>query len=298
MKQKEKESILKKIYILVKSIFFWIIFLINTLIMALTATFFGLIRMQNTAHKAGILWGKVGRALTGTKVEIRNREKEYKDGPIILMINHQSMFDILVLYHAIDIQFRWLIKDSLFKIPIFGQAIKGVGYISVHRGNRKKAMESLFAASKKIKEGTSVLIFPEGHRGKLPHGEMDPFMKGSFILAKKSKVPIQPITIWGCGEILPKDDKVLIQRVYSGEVKVIFHDTIMPKEYENMDLNKLSNHVHSIIESPMEKLRKEVPLKSGLIQRLAVQAERTKKIITEKTRETKEKLLKKVKSKE
>jgi len=293
MQKDKKESILTRTYILIKSIVFWILFLINTLVTNTIIIILGLFRLQNTAHRVGFVWGRINRALTGTKVEIRNKEKEYRDGPVILMINHQSLFDIIVIYQALDTQFRWLVKDSLFKIPIFGNAMKGIGYIPVHRGDRRKSMQSIFNAAKKINEGSSILVFPEGTRTKLPHGEMGPFLKGSFLLAKKSKVPIQPITIWGCGEVLPKNEKVKIQRVYSANVKVIFHDIIKSDEYEDMNLNTLSNHVRSIIESPFKELREEIPLKSGLLQRLAEKAEQTKKMIADKTEETKAKIVEK-----
>ena len=119
------------------------------------------------------------------------------------MPNHQSNFDIPVLLGYLAVQFRWLAKAELFKFPVFGRAMRGCGYISIDRSNRKSAFKSLWEAACTIREGTSVLIFPEGTRSQ--DGKIRPFKKGGFVLAVDSGVPIVPVVIHGTWDIMPRN---------------------------------------------------------------------------------------------
>ena len=119
------------------------------------------------------------------------------------MPNHQSNFDIPVLLGYLSVQFRWLAKAELFKFPVFGRAMRGCGYISIDRSNRKSAFKSLWEAARTIREGTSVLIFPEGTRSQ--DGQIRPFKKGGFVLAVESGVPIVPVIIHGTWSIMPRN---------------------------------------------------------------------------------------------
>ncbi|MCK7511505.1 MAG: 1-acyl-sn-glycerol-3-phosphate acyltransferase [Desulfobacterales bacterium] len=82
----------------------------------------------------------------------------------IFMSNHQSNFDIPVLLGHLPVQFRWLAKAELFNIPVFGRAMRGAGYISIDRADREAAFESLRQAAETIRNGVSIMIFPEGTR--------------------------------------------------------------------------------------------------------------------------------------
>jgi 1-acyl-sn-glycerol-3-phosphate acyltransferase len=118
------------------------------------------------------------------------------------MANHQSNYDIPVLLGYLPGQFRWLAKAELFKIPIFGRSMRGCGYISIDRFNRQSAIESLNKAADRIKNGASVVIFPEGTRS--PDGGIMAFKKGGFVLAIDAGVPIIPVVIDGTRGIMPK----------------------------------------------------------------------------------------------
>lgn len=222
---------------------------------------FGIMGFPRVVHWVGISWGKLLFYTTGCRLHVDNREKIFKNGPVIFVCNHQSLFDILTMYVVLkDVQFRWMAKASLFKIPILGWAMSGSGYIPVDRRNRKKALKSLFMAAKSIQGGSSILIFPESTRSTLPHGQMLPFKKGAFIMAKKAKVVIQPITIWGAQRVVPKSADVKIQRIYPGLLKAIIHDPIMPDDYKDLNAAELSNKLRQIIEEPMARLLEELPM--------------------------------------
>ena len=119
------------------------------------------------------------------------------------MVNHQSNFDIPVLLGRLPVQFRWLAKAELFRIPILGQGMRGSGYISIDRSNLRSAMRSLGKAADTIRNGTSVLIFPEGTRS--PDGNLASFKKGGFVLTVDSGVPVIPMVICGTWSIMPKN---------------------------------------------------------------------------------------------
>jgi 1-acyl-sn-glycerol-3-phosphate acyltransferase len=125
------------------------------------------------------------------------------------MCNHQSNYDIPVLLGELPVQFRWLAKAELFKVPIFGRGMRGAGYISIDRFDRSSAFQSLDKAAATIKQGTSVMIFPEGTRS--VDGKLLPFKKGGFVLAVDAGVPIVPLVISGTHDIMPKG-RLLVRR--------------------------------------------------------------------------------------
>ncbi len=166
-------------------------------------------RNGNFPHLIARAWARSILNICCVPVQIEGIENLNIDGSCILMPNHQSNFDIPVLLGCLPVQFRWLAKAELFKIPIFGRGMRGCGYISIDRSNRKSAFRSLAEAAQKIRNGVSVLIFPEGTRSW--DGEIQPFKKGGFMLSVDAGVPIIPIVISGTRTIMPKG-KLLIRR--------------------------------------------------------------------------------------
>jgi 1-acyl-sn-glycerol-3-phosphate acyltransferase len=120
----------------------------------------------------------------------------------IFMPNHLSNFDIPILLAHLPVQFRWLAKKELYKIPIFGFALKRAGYISIDRANLRSAITSLNRAVANIQKGISVTIFPEGTRSL--DGNLGPFKKGGFVIAANSGIPVVPIALHGTWEIMSK----------------------------------------------------------------------------------------------
>lgn len=159
-------------------------------------------RTGNGPHLLARRWANSILWVSRMKVTVTGAEKLSPDRSYIYMPNHQSNADIPLLLGKLPVQFRWLAKAELFKIPIFGRAMRGVGYISIDRSNRKSAFESLARAARTIRNGTSVLIFPEGTRSR--DGQILPFKKGGFVLSVDSGVPVVPIIIRGTRNIVPK----------------------------------------------------------------------------------------------
>ena len=159
-------------------------------------------RDGNAPHLVARAWARSILFVSGIHVHVNGLENLNVEDSCILMPNHQSNFDIPVLLGCLPIQFRWLAKAELFKIPIFGRGMRGCGYISIDRTNRKSAFQSLAEAATKIRNGVSVLIFPEGTRSW--DGKILPFKKGGFVLSVDAGVPIVPIVIFNTWSIMSK----------------------------------------------------------------------------------------------
>jgi len=196
---------------------------------------------ENNVHKVANIWGKLMLMICSTKVQVIGRENILRGKPQVYMANHQSDFDILIVLAYVPGQFRWIAKKELFSIPIFGQAMRGAGYIEIDRQNHEKAMLSLDQAALRIREGKSVMTFPEGTRSR--DGEIKAFKQGTFYLAIQSGVPIVPITIIGSGDIMPKRSL----KVKPGKIKLIIDKPITVKDYPLEDRQELINRVRQVI---------------------------------------------------
>jgi 1-acyl-sn-glycerol-3-phosphate acyltransferase len=186
---------------MLRGIIFFIVFIPWTLFIIITGVPVSFIR-ADYLHNYAKLWAKVGLMLAGVRLSTSGLENLEGHDTVIYMGNHQSNFDILSLFVCLPGQFRWIAKEELFRIPLFGYSMKRSGYIPLNRSDRRKALQSMKDAAARIAAGTSVVIFPEGTRSE--NGELLPFKKGSFSLAKQAGVPIAPFAITGSCDINPK----------------------------------------------------------------------------------------------
>jgi 1-acyl-sn-glycerol-3-phosphate acyltransferase len=182
-------------------IYFWVLF--ATTVLGSVVVFISIfIKKANLSHIVARMWGRTILWVSGIRVTMKGLEKLTPTQSYIYMANHQSNFDIPVLLGKLPVQFRWLAKAELFRIPIFGHAMRGCEYISIDRSNRKMAFKSLTTAARIIRNGTSVVIFPEGTRS--TDGNLKEFKKGGFVLSVDAGVPIVPVIIRGTWSIMPK----------------------------------------------------------------------------------------------
>jgi len=202
---------------------------------------------ENKSHKVANIWAKMLLFLANTKVRVIGKENVLTQKPQIYMANHQSDFDILIVLAYIPGQFRWIAKKELFKVPVFGSAIRKAGYIEIDRQNHEKAMISLDQAARKIREGKSVMSFPEGTRSK--DGTVKPFKQGMFHLAIKSGVPIVPISIIGAGDIMPKRSLF----IKPGKVTLVIDKPLEVKGYTTENRHELIEKVRNVIIRNCEK---------------------------------------------
>jgi len=193
------------------------------------------------------LWARLSLALAGTRVRIRGTE-HIPDGPVIFMSNHQSNFDILSLLANLPRQINWIAKKELFEIPVFGPSMRRGGYIPLDRSDGRKALKSMDNAARIIREGKSVVMFPEGTRSR--DTLLLPFKRGGFLLALKAGVPVVPITINGSGRINPAGRT----RIYRGTITITLHPPLKPASTVNRASAEaaLMEQVHNYIASALE----------------------------------------------
>jgi len=158
-------------------------------------------RDSKKANIVARFWGKLLVLTSFTKVEII-KEDFNLNSKYVIMTNHQSAFDIFILYGYLPLDFTFLSKIEIFKIPLFGIAMKIVGAIGVERGNTAKLKSTISAMQNYMNKNRSLLIFPEGTRSY--DGKLLPFKKGGFMLAKKSNAEILPVALIGSCNVLKK----------------------------------------------------------------------------------------------
>ncbi|AKT40016.1 lysophospholipid acyltransferase family protein [Chondromyces crocatus] len=132
---------------------------------------------------------------------VRGREHAESAGPLLVMSNHQSLYDIPALYCSVPGRLRMVAKQELFRVPLWGPAMRAAGFIEVDRQNREQAVASLRASVSHLKNGTCIWIAPEGTRSK--DGRLGRFKSGGFRMALETGTPILPVAIDGTRHVLP-----------------------------------------------------------------------------------------------
>ncbi len=149
------------------------------------------------------IWAWMVAKSMGLTFSCQGAEKVAPGTSYIVTPNHQSNSDILALVRMLPLEFRWVVKRELLKIPLFGWALARTGAIALNRADRAQSISSLQRAQSKLQGGWSVLIYPEGTRS--PDGNIQEFKKGAFMMAVQTGIPILPVTCNGAFKVLPRD---------------------------------------------------------------------------------------------
>ncbi|MFO0620733.1 MAG: lysophospholipid acyltransferase family protein [Polyangia bacterium] len=147
-------------------------------------------------------WAQTLVKITRTTLTVAGQHHIPKE-PCIVMSNHLSLCDVPLLYAALPdgVRLRMIAKAELFRVPIWGRAMRHAGFIPIVRTDRSQAVASLEEAARDIRKGTFVWLAPEGTRSKT--GALGPLKKGGFILATSTGLPILPVVIRGTDDVLP-----------------------------------------------------------------------------------------------
>lgn len=179
-------------------------------------------------------WSRILLRAAGVTVEVEGAERFDKDAAHIMVANHSSWFDVFALAGYLPAHFRFVAKQELSKIPIFGRAWLECGHISIDRSDRQAAVESLDLAGERIrKENLDIVLFAEGTRS--PDGKLQRFKKGAFVLALKAGVPVVPVAIMGTRDVMPKGR----WRVRAGKVQIRIGDPISVEGMTTTDRDRL-----------------------------------------------------------
>jgi 1-acyl-sn-glycerol-3-phosphate acyltransferase len=206
-------------------------------------------RGGETVHKIARLWASISLRVSGVSVRLEETEN-IGHPPYLLMSNHQGALDIRVLLAGLPIPFKFIAKRELFRIPVFGWAIRKAGYISIDRQNPREALKAIEEAVRRMNDGTTVLIFPEGTRSN--DSRLLPFKKGAFSLASRAEVPILPLAIIGSHDLQPSGSDFAVPK-RTGTVTIRFGKPIEVKGKGTSYKAGLKDEVYKAIEGLLEQ---------------------------------------------
>ncbi|MDR0829806.1 MAG: 1-acyl-sn-glycerol-3-phosphate acyltransferase [Prevotellaceae bacterium] len=190
------------IFALYLALVFLPIMSILTVITAVLTIIFSFIGDYRWCYFPAKIWAKMACYLAFIRVKIHGKENYSAKKSYIFVANHQSIYDVFVVYGWLNNRFKWMMKNSLRKIPFVGYACHKAGHIFIDRSSPLKTKNSLQVAEERLKNGASLVIFPEGSRTWT--GDVGRFKRGAFKLAEDLKLPLVPITIDGAFEAMPR----------------------------------------------------------------------------------------------
>lgn len=218
---------------------------------AILALVLSLVTSPRTASRlSAVPWARILASAAPMRVRVEGRENIDPQQSYVLVSNHQSQFDIFLLYGWLGVDFKWVMKQELRTVPGIGVACDRLGHIFVDRSNHTAAMASLEEAKKKIINGTSVMFFPEGTRSR--DGKLMQFKRGAFRMAVDLGLPILPLTVTGTRNVLPAGTSDLMP----GSARLIIHPPIPVEGLTAADCSHLSSQVREVIASglPSDKI--------------------------------------------
>ncbi len=151
-------------------------------------------------HRCARVWARMILWTSRVRLRVFGLENLEPNRPYVLCVNHQSHMDIPIVLSALPVQFRFAAKKQLFRYPFLGWHLRRSGHVPIDRENPRAALRSIREASETIRDGTPVVIFPEG--GTSRDGDIMPFKGGGFVLAAQSAVEVVPVTIRGSRAVL------------------------------------------------------------------------------------------------
>lgn len=193
-------------------------------------------------------------------VEVRGREHLQKGQSYVFVANHQGAFDIFFLCGFLGREFKWMLKASLRHMPFVGFACEKAGYIFVDRSSRSAVNRTMQEARERLIDGTSLMVFPEGTR--THDGRLGTFRRGAFQLADELQLPVVPITLDGCFDLLPRDKGLSFVRWH--RLRMTIHAPIVPTCQGSDNVRSTLKAAHAAINSalPERYKTKEQPTAS------------------------------------
>jgi 1-acyl-sn-glycerol-3-phosphate acyltransferase len=206
-------------------------------------------RTRRIFHQLARFHARGALALAGAKLSVSGTGNLDLARNYVFVSNHSSFFDIPAVLAGIPQDVRLVYKKELHRVPFFGWGLKlGKTYIAIDRGQTSDAMQTIEATARKIREGSSVLLFAEGTRS--PDGKLQPFKRGPFNLAVKAGIPVVPVTIIGSNRVLPRDS----WRVVPGPISITVDAPIPPPGANGKEAElRLRDSVRAVIERNLER---------------------------------------------
>ena len=218
---------MKKILFWPYQLYGWLIFLplvivLTLLFSMLTVIFASLVNPEWASRVFAVTWAKSIAYITPVRVIVEGGENAHREQSYVVVTNHQSMYDILLIYGWLELDLKWVMKKELRKVPGIGLGCEKAGHIFVDRKKPKQAAQAIKDALARMGKGVGILFFPEGTRSR--DGHLLPFKSGAFRLSVEQDLPILPVTLAGTRDVLPSHSLSL----FPGVIRMIIHPAIQP----------------------------------------------------------------------
>jgi 1-acyl-sn-glycerol-3-phosphate acyltransferase len=218
---------------------------------------------RRVLHQFTCFWGSLYTWLNPAwPVQLVGREKIRRDATYVMVANHQSLLDILVLFRVFA-HFKWVSKIENFRVPLIGWNMSLNRYIKLKRGDRTSVVRMMQECREALAAGNSIMMFPEGTRS--PDGRLRAFKTGAFELAKSAGAPILPIVVEGTADALPKRGFVLQGR---HRIRITILDEVPPDSFAEESVETLTARMRELFASRLEPAEK--PAVTGAVARASV----------------------------
>lgn len=197
-------------------------------------------------------WARALLAVAGVSVRVLHPERLLQGESSVIVANHESFCDILVLLANLPMQVRFLAKRSVFRVPVLGWSIAAAGFVPVDRGERSRSVETVEAALRRLSGGRSLVIFPEETRTRT--GDLLPFKRGAAHLALKAGLPILPIALAGTFRVLKRGSLLITP----GPVVMSVGNPIEIADRTVRDRDAVTRLARGQVEQLREEARREV----------------------------------------
>jgi 1-acyl-sn-glycerol-3-phosphate acyltransferase len=198
------------------------------------------------AHWCARTWSRLILATTGVRVDVTGLEKLVPGRTYVFVANHQSIYDIPIVFWSLPYQLRIISKDSIGRFPFLGWHLRRTGHMLVDRSrpDRKTIFEW---AGRLTDNGLSLIIFPEGTRSR--DGRLGAFKRGGFYIALTAGLPVVPLSIVGSRHVMLKGRLA----TYPGDVRLVVHDPIETTQLEDADAREFGERVRQVIRGEAER---------------------------------------------
>ena len=232
---------------------------IVTIVITIVGCTFGKARFWG--YYPPMVWSRLMCWLMLLPVKVEGRELLDTKQSYVYVANHQGSYDIFLIYGFLGRSFRWMMKKSLRNIPLIGKASESAGHIFVDKSGPKAIHKTYEQARQVLKDGVSLVVFPEGARTFTGH--MAKFRRGAFLLADELQLPVVPVTIDGSFDVLPRQRGFFFLTWHP--LKLIIHAPIMPeqgtesKEQGSKEQAERNEAVHRILEQSYDIIMRDLP---------------------------------------
>ena len=204
------------------------------------------------SYYPGVIWARIICIITLCPVKIKGRELIDKNKSYVFIANHQSAYDIFLVYGYLGQPIKWVMKQSLRKLFAVGYACEMCGFIFVDSSSPQAAAKTIKQAEERLKNGASVFLFPEGSRSH--NGNLNKFKKGAYQMAMDLNLPIVPVTINGTYTVMSKNTFFITPHT----IEMIIHEHIKTDQYKADNLRDVASNMRLLVDKTREIIARDL----------------------------------------